>query len=361
MNTSILKYNMIAIALLLMITMGCDKKPTQKEATTESVSQPKAVEVAQFKGAQVTGVTVSQNGRMFANFPRWRPGVPHSVVEVNPEEGTYQPYPNQDMNTWELGMPLGDSVFVAIQSVVAFEQTLYVLDTRNPLFKGVKGQPRIFAFDLSTNQLQQVYIIGEQAFKPNSYVNDLRVDKKRNRIYMTDSGEAGLIVLDMATGQTRRILDGHPATKAEQNHLLIDGKKWENTVHADGIAFDANHDQLYFHSLTGYHLYTIDAAVLDSPDSLIETAVKKVKKTTAPDGMIFGPKGYLYYADLEHHAIMRLSLEDGKEDILIAGEPVKWADTFSVYDGSLYYTNSRIHESTGDIAELTYTIYKIAL
>ena len=46
--------------------------PTEKE--------PDLIEIANFKGAQVTGVTMAENGRMFANFPRWRDNLPFSVV-----------------------------------------------------------------------------------------------------------------------------------------------------------------------------------------------------------------------------------------------------------------------------------------
>lgn len=59
-------------------------------------------EVTSFKGIQVTGITMSEDGRMFVNFPRWRDGVPFSVAEVL-KDGNHHPYPNREMNTWENG------------------------------------------------------------------------------------------------------------------------------------------------------------------------------------------------------------------------------------------------------------------
>ena len=38
--------------------------------------------VATFDGAMPTGVTVSQRGRIFVNFPRWGDDVPFTVGEV---------------------------------------------------------------------------------------------------------------------------------------------------------------------------------------------------------------------------------------------------------------------------------------
>ena len=53
--------------------------------------------------------------------------------------------------------------------------------------------------------------------------------KKNNVIYFTDSGHAGLVILDRETGLTKRVLDDHQSTSAEQSYLTINGKKWNNS------------------------------------------------------------------------------------------------------------------------------------
>ena len=83
-------------------------------------------------------------------------------------------------------------------------------------------------------------------------------------------------------------------------------------------------------------------------------------KTSAPDGMIFEEAGNLYFADLENHKIMYRT-PDGSIETLVEGDKVKWADTFSIYDGYLYFTNSRIHEARGDISNIDFTLNKISL
>lgn len=75
------------------------------------------IQVAGFKGIQVTGVSVAQNGRIFANFPRWRPNVPLSVAEVM-ANGSYCLHPSELQNSWQLGAK-PDKHFIAVQSVVA--------------------------------------------------------------------------------------------------------------------------------------------------------------------------------------------------------------------------------------------------
>ena len=352
-----------AILLLIIVFTGC-QSPQGEETNTDEREQDtlsRVVTVAEFKGQQVTGVTVTAEGRIFANFPRWRKGVQYSVVEINPETGEAAPFPFDDMNDWEIGQKMTDSVFVAVQSVVASEGKLYALDTRNPQFRGVTTEPRIFVFDLFDDKLENIIRIDAGVVENKSYTNDLRIHEEENKIYITDSHAAGLIVVDMNTGESRRVLDGHSSTTAEFDQLIIDGKKWRGgPVHSDGIALDKERDSLYFHALTGYNLYVIETGKLSEPDSVIEDCVKLVRRTSAPDGMILDDGGNLYYADLEQHKINYLT-PAGEVRTLVEGDQVRWADTFSIYNGWLYYTNSRIHEVSGDISDMTFSINKVRL
>ncbi len=354
----------IIVLLAAIILNACGdktkKEQTIEDAATTSVAQPKVENVATFKGLQVTGVTVTDKGRIFANFPRWRKGIPFSVVEVNGNDGSYEPYPNGKMNAWVIGTAVSPDIFVGVQSVVAFENHLYVLDTRSALFEPILDEPRIFVINLDTDSLERTYVVPKGVAKPNSYINDLRVDKENGKIYFTDSGAGGLLVLDMASGKSKRILDNHPSTMAEMDHLTFDNGIWNNTIHSDGIALDIKNNKLFYHALTGYSLYAINTEVLTSEENPKDTDVQFIKKTGAPDGMIFDDKGNLYFADLENDKINYLT-PTGEIKTLLEGDAIKWADTFSIYQGYLYYTNSRINEVKGDISQMEFTINKVAL
>jgi hypothetical protein len=52
--------------------------------------------VAYFNGAMPTGVTVSHQGRIFVNFPRWGDEVPFTVSEIR--DGEAVAYPNEVIN-----------------------------------------------------------------------------------------------------------------------------------------------------------------------------------------------------------------------------------------------------------------------
>ena len=325
-----------------------------------TTSTNKITQVAAFKGQQVTGVTVSEQGKIFANFPRWRKGVKNAVVQIS--NNTATPYPNKKWNSWEIDSPINDSIFVAIQSVVASKNNLYVLDTRNPLFKGVQSNPRIFVFNLISNKLDRIYILSNNSFHKDSYINDLRIDEKNKKAYFTDSGHAGLLILDLKSGVFKRVLDNHTSTLAETNHLTFKEGRWNNTVNSDGIALDTKKNILYYHSLTGYNLYAIPTSVLiNGTEEEIEKGVKFIKKTPAPDGMIIDKLGNLYLADLENNKIIKLETSTNNIKVFAEGPKVRWADTFSIYKNNLYYTNSRINEVNGSINNLEFTINKIKI
>lgn len=314
-------------------------------------------EVASFKGIQVTGITLSDNGRMFVNFPRWRDGVPYSVAEVL-KDGIHMPYPNKEMNRWENGDKPSSHKFVCVQSVVAYKDKLYVLDTRNPSMKQVVDVPTLYVFDLRKDELCRTYQLGSST-KPTSYTNDLRVDEKTGKIYLTDSGAPGLIVLDIESGENYRVLDQHPFTTAEVNHINAGGKGYDGTIHSDGIALDRKNDILYFHALTGYTLYGIPTEQLISRQ-IDEDAIFRMK-TPAPDGMIVDEKGNLYMGDLENSAVVYLTPDHKEIRTLVQGGNISWPDTFTIYKDELYFTNSRIHEAVGDISEMYFPVDKVKL
>ena len=66
-------------------------------------------------------------------------------------------------------------------------------------------------------------------------------------------------------------------------------------------------------------------------------------------------------ADLENHKIVYLNAERTEIHTLLEGDKVRWADTYSIHESALYYTNSRIHEAGEDVSDLDFTIYKINL
>ncbi|GAA4239487.1 L-dopachrome tautomerase-related protein [Postechiella marina] len=352
-------YYILVLSILFISCKDKTQSKTESVEITEQTETPKVTQITAFKGQQVTGISVSNSGRIFVNFPRWRKGVNNAVVEI--KNDTISPFPNKAWNSWEIGDEAEENKFVGVQSVVVYDNLIYVLDTRSALFQEVLDAPRIFVFNINTKNLEHTYILNEEAYHPNSYINDLRLDKKNNKIYFTDSGNSGLVILDLKSEKFTRVLDNHSSTEADAKFLTFGTNRFEKQIHSDGIALDTKNDKLYYHALTGYNLHSISTEALNKNNTeAIEKAVTFETKTSAPDGMIMDENGNLYFGDLEHNKI-NYRKPDGSIHTLVEGDIIKWADTFSIYNGYLYFTNARINEAGEDISNMEFTVNKIAL
>ena len=348
----------LPIALIVLLA-SCQAYKGANEAS-------KRLEPVAFSDAQWTGLAISKDNRLFVNYPRWSDNVPVSVAEII--DGQPVPYPDRRINDWT---PHANPAtrFVCVQALFIDDQNrMWILDPANPQFKGViPGGPKLLQVDLVTNKIVRTYRFGAAIAKPNSYLNDVRIDMQREFAYITDSGEGALVALDLQTGRARRFLDGHPSTSAEDVVLTVGGRSWlingePPRIHADGIAYDAREDMIYFQALTGRTMYRLAGSALrrfELAEDAIAARVETVGATGASDGLIYGGDGFVYISALEHDAIRRTTAA-GQVETVIQDQAIAWPDSFSFGpDGKLYFTTSRIHEGAAPLKP--YGIYRIAV
>src|SRR3982751_4112171 len=130
--------------------------------------------IAFFNDAMPTGVTVSQTGRIFVNYPKWGDDVKFTVAEII--DGKAVAYPNQEFNT--PGSDHDPNALVSVQSVVVDPaDRLWILDTGSPLFKPTEhGGPKLVCVDLETNEVVKTILFPQDVALPTSYLNDVRFD-----------------------------------------------------------------------------------------------------------------------------------------------------------------------------------------
>jgi sugar lactone lactonase YvrE len=321
-------------------------------------------QAAQFEH-QVTGVTVSERGRIFVNFPRWTEDSPVSVAEVMPD-GSLRPYPDEQWNAWR--NVRRDEVdpsnhWVCVQSVVADGRgSVWVVDPAAPALDGVvPGGPKLVRIDLATDRVARVIQFGQDVAIPGSYLNDVRFSRDGNYAYLTDSGQRGaLVVVDLASGNARRVLDGHPSTQPEKGVVVsTDGKPLRYPdgrpvlFAADSIALSSDDAWLYWKPLTGNTLYRIPTAALTGAG----LAGRDVSSQVQPYGSVGPTDGFwiargtdiLFVTSMQDNAIKARNLAQGPAGSLrtVLQDPrLRWPDTFSQGpDGSLYVTTSHIQDS----------------
>jgi sugar lactone lactonase YvrE len=344
--------------------------------------------VAYFNGAMPTGVTVSQKGRIFINFPKWGDDVLFTVAEIR--DGKAVPYPDEAMNQTNEEDPA--AALVSVQSVVVDPaDRLWILDTGSPLFQPTKyGGPKLVCVDLATNRIVKKILLPQDVALPTTYLNDVRFDLRRGSegmAFITDSaqkGPNGIIVVDLASGKSWRRLHDHPSTKAEElpSFLpIVEGRpflehqpngmvKQGAGMGADGIAISADGARLYYCPLGSRRLYSVytdalaDRSLEDSDAGA--TATDEGDKGGASDGLESDAAGNIYATNYEHNSIMRRRL-GGAWETVVHDSRLLWPDTLSLAtDGYLYVTANQLHRQARfhkgrDLRRRPYTLFRVRI
>ena len=343
--------------------------------------------VAYFNGAMPTGVSVSQQGRIFVNFPKWGDDVQFTVAEM--KNGKAVAYPNESFNQTDPDDPA--KALVSVQSVVVDPvDRLWILDTGSPLFKQTEyGGPKMVCVDLTNDQVIKKILFPQHVALPTTYLNDVRFDLRRGNegmAFITDSaqkGPNGIIVVDLASGESWRHLHDHPSTKAEglQTFLpIVEGRpflehqpdgsvKQGASMGTDGIAISADGSRLYYCPLGSRKLYSVDtdALVGRSHDNrkVADTVADEGDRGGAADGLESDARGYIYSTNYEHNSILRRNPDNRQWETVVHDPRLLWPDTLSVaLDGYLYVTANQLHRQARyqkghDLRRKPYTLFRV--
>lgn len=345
-----------ALPLVLATLLACRSAPPPEAPASAPSSSAPALEEVATSARQWAGLAIAHDGSVFVGYPRWSADVPISVARLG-QDGAPSPVPDAAWNAWAPGADPASAWVCAQGMWVGRSGSLWVIDPASPGFAGVvEGGAKLVEIDPRTNAVLRVVRLDAAAAPPRSYLNDVRVDDATSTAYLTDSGLGALVVVDLATGTARRVLDGHPSTQSEGLVLRFDGQELRMPdgslpqVHADGIALDPDGSRLWWHALTGRTLYRIDTASLRDPSLGVEALAAKVEKvaqTAACDGMETGFDGTLYLTALQEQSIQRLR-RDGRLDTLASDPRLQWPDSLALRsDGWLYVSTSQIHRGFG--------------
>ena len=341
--------------------------------------------VATFPDAMPTGVTVSNSGRIFVNFPRWGDPVDYTVGEV--KNGQVIPYPDAGINRYDRDENQADKL-ISVQSVVVDPdgERLWILDTGSIQFEPVRpGGPKLIAVDLKTNHVGEKILFPPDVVLPTSYVNDVRSDLRRGNegvAFITDStslGPNGIIVVDLASGKSWRRLHDHPSTKPDPAFVpVVEGEILQMrlpgqpparfAVGSDGIAISPDGKSLYYCPLSSRHLYSVSADALadrNKSDADVAATVKDLgEKGGASDGLESDAQGRVYLSDYEHNAIRRWS-SSTEIQTLVHDPRVLWPDTLSLAcDGYLYFTANQVERqgvfhNGQDLRQKPYVLFRV--
>ena len=268
------------------------------------------------------------------------------------QDGRLVPFPNEDWSR----PPAADGVGLnAVLGLRADRRgVVWMLDNGGKV-------PKVVAWDTQFNRLHRIIHIPEPVTRPGSLHNDLAVDRVNEALYIADiGGDKGpaVVVVDLKTGQSRRLLEGHPSVLAEDLSMVIEGRevtlgagpeKKPARVGINPITIDPTNTWVYYGAMHGDDIWRIRTRdLLDtslSPEDLGKR-VERFGQKPVSDGISIDGGGYLYITDVVQNAIgvtgprghYRVYVRD--KDVLV------WPDGISAGpDGWMYATVNKLHRS----------------
>ena len=314
-----------------------------------------------------TGVTISEDGRVFVSFPS-ADGPGPQVAEAVPD-GRLAPYPNA---AWNEVRPdhSPDGAFVCVNALrIGPDGRLWIVDAGAPGLgqRAVPGGARLIVIDVETDEIIRTYDLGP-ALREYSYIDDVRFNGRR--AYVTDAGAAAIVVVDLISGDVRRVLDQHPSTFGVRpmyadGQLLHSSDGDELRIHADQLEVSPDGRYLYFQPASG-PLARIETAYLDAPSVSAEELADQVEAwvdTPTTGGTAISRTGTIYLSDVEQRQIITIS-PDGRTRPFLADPRLVWADAMWIdRSGYLWIPAAQLNRTAGlaggeQSVDYPVTIYK---
>jgi sugar lactone lactonase YvrE len=317
----------------------------------------------------VNGVTTTADGRRFAVVQPQQAGQPE-VVEIT--AGVARPYPDAPWNDWRDGQD-GRAAFVGVNSLrVGPDGAVWAVDRGKPGIGGmlVAGGPKLVRIDPAADKVTRIYDLAAVA-QGQSFIDDVRFNG--GHAYFTDAGRPALIVLDLATGQARRVLEGHPSTVAARP-LMAEGRPLVNAagrpivIHADQLEVSDDGRWLYYQPCSG-PMSRIETRYLDDPSltgAVLASHVEAYADTPSTGGTAMDATGTIYVSDTDQSRILAIS-PGGRISTLLADSRLAWVDAMWISDdGKLWLPAAQLNRVPGlnlgrNAVRWPVTVYSIAL
>ncbi|MDY7096715.1 MAG: L-dopachrome tautomerase-related protein [Pseudomonadota bacterium] len=327
--------------------------PSNTDIAMTNESQPIEAELFAELPQAVGNITSTPTGEViYSHHPFFEPDV--RVARLNADRRTFEPFPNLSWNTPREG---DDRYLDSVLGLRGDENgVVWMLDMGNRT--GIT--PKIVGWNTWHNRLERIYYIPAPASRPESQHNDLIVNNKDGVFVIADEGigeggdgtQAALVVVDMETGATRRLLEGHVSTLPEDvaitvdGNVLMDGDTGPLRIGADGIAADKDFDWLYFGPLSGTSLYRVrfdDLLNEELDEEELGERVERYAEKSINGGLSMDQEGNVYSTMVESREVGIITPDERRNRVFARSDDMVWPDGVSFgIDGYMYVSAAQV-------------------
>ena len=290
-------------------------------------------------------IAVASDGRVFLTLhPDGKP--PQKVVEL--VDGKPVPFPDAAFQQPAAGTPHFQS---PLSMRIDRQGRLWVLDYADY----GRGQPRLLAFDLASRVLVHQYDFPSDVAGFLSMLNDFQVSPDGTRVYIAESSPIkqtpALVVYDVEHKTSRRLLEGDPSVKPKDYVMNAAGRDmvvlgaYTLRIGVDSIGLDRKGEWLYYGPVNGDRMFRVRTADLNDAalaPAALAARVEDYGPKTISDGLSTDDDDDVLVTDPEHSAVLALR-PDRTLATLVKDPKLRWPDGLSYGpDGWLYVTCSSL-------------------
>jgi sugar lactone lactonase YvrE len=347
-----LSAKLTALALFSAAALTTNVTLAQSQVTTDGHAQQEISHeletYASFDETTPPGnIAIGPDGRKFLSVHGFY-GQPVKIVELF-NDGSVKPYPSEAWASKPDENQIG--LYDVLGLNVDQNGVLWMLDTSSDDHAG-----RLVGWNTRSETLEKIIYIAKPMITPGSFLNDLAIDSKHGKIYLADTASnnrAAIVVVDIKTGQARRVLEGSEFTQAEDVDMTIEGRVitlggQPARLGVNPITIDVDSNWLYFGAMSGtaiYRVNTDDLVDLTLDTDALEDKMQRYGDKSLSDGITIDGGGNVYVTSVTQGAI-EVTDSTGNSRTLYKDQRIVWPDGFAYGpDDYIYFTVNELHRS----------------